>query len=722
MRAEIKKEDGLKFLFEPETLAVIGASMSKGKYGYEIMQNLVQAKFQGKIYPINPKGGEIFGINAFARVKDIADPVDLAVIGIPSHRVMDALIECIEKGVKGVIIVTAGFAETGKDGKILQEKILNTAKEAGIRIVGPNCLGILSKARSLNVSVLPYTIGDLCLISQSGNFCAEAELILRGSGLGFSRMVSIGNQIDIGFDEYIQDAGNDSLTKVIILFIEGLRDGGAFLREARAVSITKPIVALKVGATSAGRRATMSHTGSLAGSDAIYDAAFKQAGVIRVSETHDVLDVGEALSKLPPMSGKRIVILTDGGGHASAAADKAEKYGLEMPTLTEATQRRLKEVMLPQSNTGNPVDFAGAAEADLWTYKSVLEIIFEEKNIDGLLIVGAIFGGYEEIFEQDQLELDVAAEIVRISKGFGKPIVLHSPYPREEIESIKILREGGVPVYQKAETAALCMAAHAEYWAYRNKAAGRVEPTSSTIEVVEKAKSVLEQVRKEGRLNLVDPEAIEVLKAYQLPVCRAVLAKNTTEAVRMSKEFEGEPVVLKVSSPQIVHKSDVGGVKVDILGEIAVENAAEEIFNNASSKVADAEIQGLMVCEMLPKGTEIIVGGFRDPQFGPVVMFGLGGIFVEVLKDVSFRVAPISEQEALDMVAEIKAYPVLEGLRGEKHKYVAGIVDILMRVSRLMTEQPDIVELDLNPVFVYEDRVRIADQRIILSALEDWNK
>jgi acetyl coenzyme A synthetase (ADP forming)-like protein len=714
-----KREKSLEFLFYPKSVAIIGASGKRGKWGYEIMKNLVEAKFEGRIYPINPGGGEIFGFKAFASVMDVNEPVDLAVIGIPAERVLGAVRECITKGVTGVVIVTAGFAEIGNDGEKLQDKIVETAKDAGMRIVGPNCLGVLSAASRLNATILPYTTGNLALISQSGNFCIEAELIFRRSGLGFSRMVSIGNQVDIGLDEYIRDLKSDTLSKVILLFIEGFRDGHAFLKEAKAISMTKPIVALKVGATSAGRRAAMSHTGSIAGVDKICDAAFRQAGIIRVTGTHEVLDVGEALSKLPPMNGKRIGILTDGGGHASAAADIAEKYGLEMPALPVATQKRLKEAMLPQSNARNPVDFAGAAENDLWAYKRVLEIIFEEKNIDGLLIAGALFGGYAELYEQEQVEIEVAAEIVKISKEFGKPIVLHSPYPREEFESIKILREGGIPVYQRVETAALCLAAHAEYWAYRRKLIGDGELTFSTIEVVEEVKGILDQVRKKGRLNLVDLEAIQVLRAYQLPICRAELARDVAEAVRISKEFEGEPVVIKVCSPQIIHKTDAGGIKVDVNGEYAVEKACKEILDNASKFVANPEIYGLMVCEMLPKGTEIIVGGLRDPQFGPVVMFGLGGIFVEILKDISFRVAPVSGREALEMIEEIRGYPILKGQRGEQPKDLASIVDVLTKVSRLMADQPDIAELDLNPIFVYEDEVRIADVRMILSEEKD---
>jgi len=704
----------LDFIFNPKTVAVIGASAAKGKWGNAIMKNLVDTNFEGKIYPVNPRGGKILNLDAYPSIKDIEEPVDLAVIGIPVKWVPDAVKECAEKGVRGIVIVTAGFAEMGAEGKRLQDVIVKEAKKGGVRIVGPNCLGLLSASSRLNASLLPYTTGDLSLISQSGNFSVEMELLARRYGLGFSKLISIGNQADIQFHEYIEEIKNDPLSKVILVFVEALCDGSAFLRKAKEASRIKPVVALKVGATAAGTRATLSHTGSLAGMDAVYDAAFKQAGVIRVTDTHDLLDVGEALSKLPPMNGNRIVVLTDGGGHAAAAADAAEKHGLVMPSLSEATQKRLKEVMLPQSNTANPVDFAGAAENDLWTYKKVMEIIFDEEEIDGLLVAGAIFGGYAELFEQEQLEIDVATEISEISKKFNKPVVLHSPYPREEIPSIKVMREGGVPVYQRVETAALCLAAHARYWEYRRKSVNDEKPSVTPGECITKVKDVLDRVRDKDRRNLIESEAMEIFAAYDLPVPRAKLASDTAEAVSIANALGG-PVVAKICSPQIVHKSDAGGVRLDLKGSDEVEKACAEILANAANYDGNAEIHGLMISEMLPRGTEVIVGGLRDPQFGPVVMFGIGGIFVEVFKDIAFRVAPILERDAREMIEEIKGYPILKGMRGESPRDIDAIMDMLMKVSHLLANHPDIAEFDLNPVIAFERGVTIADARIILS-------
>jgi acyl-CoA synthetase (NDP forming) len=706
--------ENLDFIFNPRTVAIIGASSQKGKWGYEIMRNLVEAKFSGKIFPINPKGGEIFNMQAFSSLKDLYEPVDLAIIGIPARHVLGAVKECGEFGVKGVLIVTAGFSEIGSEGKKLQQEIVEEAKKAGVRIIGPNCMGIISASCNLNASVLPNTTGNLALLTQSGNFGVETELRCRRAGLGFSKMVSIGNQADIRFHEYIANIKNDPLTKVIMLFIEALPDGRAFLKETREASRDMPIVALKVGTTEAGTRATMSHTGSLAGMDVIYDAAFKQAGIIRVKSTHDLPDVAEGLSQMPPMNGNRIVVLTDGGGHASAAADIAAENGLVMPQLRKETQKKLKESLLPQSNTANPVDFAGAAESDLWAYKEVMEIILSEKDVDGLLIAGSEFGGYTEMFEQEQLEIDIAQEIVKIYLKFKKPVVLHSPYPREEVKSIKVMRDGGVPCYQRVETAALCLAKHAKYWEHRRKVSKDKKLPTSSKEEIRAVERIISRVKSTQRLNLIESEAMEALAAYKLPVPNAKLVKDRIEAIEFAEELGGR-VVIKICSPQIVHKSDARGIKIGLKGAKEVEKACDEILSNAVNYDKSAKIYGLMVSEMLPKGTEIIIGGLRDHQFGPVVMFGLGGIFVEVLKDVSFRVAPLYKREAREMIEEIHGYPILKGIRGESPKDIDAIIDLLMAVSRFIDDHPDISEIDLNPVMVFEKGVTIADAKIILN-------
>jgi len=704
----------MDFIFNPRSIAVIGASAQKGKWGYELMKNVIQAKFQGAIYPVNPKGGEIFGMKSYKSVTDIEEEIDLAVIGLPAHLVSKAVKECAEKKVKGALVVTAGFSEIGPQGRALQEELVEVVKKGNIRLVGPNCLGIISRSSNLNASMLPYTTGDLGLITQSGNFSLEMEILAKRAGLGFSKMVSIGNQADIMFHEYLNVLKEDPLTKVIMLYMEAIKNGQAFLQIARETSKKKPIIVLKVGATASGSRATMSHTGSLAGRDVIYDAAFRQAGIIRVNTSHDLLNVSEAFSMLPPMKGKRIVVLTDGGGHAAAGSDAAEKNGLEILPLSVAIQKRLKEVLLPQSNTGNPVDFAGAAENDLWTYIKVMDILLEAKEVDGLLLAGAVFGGYKTVFELDQLEIDVATEMCKLAQKYQKPVVLHSPYPREEVESLKVFRKNGIPVYQSVETAATCLAAQARHSLFLKNSAEIEETPKTQDDILRKAKTVLDKVGKENRSNLIEPEALEILQLYGFPVPKFRLARNVKEAVQARQQV-GASVAAKICSPQIVHKSEAGGVMLNLRSPAEIKKAYSEIMQNALMYCSSAKIEGVLISEMLPKGTEVIIGGIRDPQFGPVVMFGLGGIFVEVLKDVSFRVAPIGEREASEMVKEVKGYPVLQGIRGEKPRNIPVILDLIVKVSRLLCDHSDIQEIDLNPVFSYEKGATVADARIILA-------
>jgi acetyltransferase len=706
------KAGNLDFILSPQSIAVVGASSTAGKWGNRILLNLLEAGFQGRIYPVNPRASDIVGLRSYSRVEDIEDSVDLAVIGIPASMVLGAIEDCGRKRVRGAVIMTAGFAELGQEGKRLQDSILAAASNSGMRVVGPNCLGIISASSRLNASPLPYVTGNLALISQSGNFCQELMVLARRAGLGFSKMVSIGNQIDVGFEDVISAIEHDSDSRVIMLFVEALHDGASFLRHV-GIPGHKPVVVLKVGQTSSGARAAMSHTGSLAGADSIYEGVFKQAGVVRVSRTHELLAVAEAMSKLPSMNGNRIVVLTDGGGHAAAGADVAEKHGLIMPALPHAVEKRLLECMLPQSSARNPVDFAGAAEYDLWNYKRVMEIILSQQDVDGLLVVGAEFGGYAEVFGQESLEIDVATEIARLAHYYEKPVIVHSPYAEEGSASIGVMRQSGVPVYGEVETAAVCMAAQAKYWDYQRRALRRERHVPSYTDRVGTVESILQRIRKAGRLNAVEPEAMKVLEAYGVRVPYSRLASTPREASEIAREFTGQ-VVVKVCSPQIIHKTDARGVRVG-LRPSDVEEACSDVLANAREYDRSAEVYGCLVCEMLQEGLEMIVGGIRDQGLGPLVMVGLGGIYAEALQDASFRIAPVVRGEAYEMIQELRGHALLSATRGQTQRDADALSEIIVYVSRLLADHSEILELDVNPVVVFESGASAADARLLLT-------
>jgi len=712
----------LGFLFEPGRVAVIGASSNPLKWGNWMSRSLVESGYKGDICLVSNKGGVVYGKETYRSVLDIEKPVDVAIIGIPAKLVPDAVRDCVKKGVKAIIIVTAGFGETGEEGKRIESELLAMAREGGSRIVGPNCMGIYNSAIALNTSAFDLWPGFFAFLTQSGNFAMDLNYNTRQRGFGYSKWASFGNQIDIRFHEYLDYVKDDPDAKVILIYMEGLykdsvRDGREFLRAAKEASKKKPIVAIKVGDSSAGIRAAASHTGSLAGSNRIYAAGFAQAGIIRVANSSELLDVGEALAKCPPLKGNRIAILTDGGGHGTMGADAAERYGLEVPVLSNETQEKLKEILPPQASTKNPADFAGGAEADLWNFIRCSEALLEDRDVDGLVIVGQ-YGGYglDLAAEFTKLEEEVASAVTELPAKYGKPIIMHTMYQPAKPKCLQILSDGGVPVYAVVETAIRCMGAlreHAEYLEKLEQEA-KESPIALPADRASKVKAIADKVRSSGRTNLVETEAREMLRAYGLPMSDFELATSEDEAVEVAAKT-GYPVAMKLVSPDILHKSDAGGVKLDVGGKEDVVKAFSEIIAGAQAYNKEAEVYGVMITPMEPKGIETIVGMTNDQTFGPTIMFGLGGIFVEVLEDVAFRVAPVTRRDAYDMVEQIKGFPILKGVRGRKPGDIDALVEAILRVSAFVTENPEIGELDLNPLFVFEKGVSVVDARVILS-------
>ena len=712
----------LDSLFKPRSVALIGASPIPLKWGGWMSKQLTECGYKGDIYLVATKGGVICGKETCKTIFDIENPVDVAIIGIPASFVPDAVKDCVEKGVKAIIIVAAGFGETGEEGKRIEIELARIAREGGSRIIGPNCMGIYNATISLNTSVLRFPPGFLTFLTQSGNFAMDVNYGVTQRGLGYSKWISLGNQVDIRFYEYLDYIKDDPDTKVILIYMEGLyvesiKDGSEFLRVAKEATRNKPIVAIKIGTSAAGARSAISHTGSLAGSNEVYDAAFKQVGIIRVLNSSELLDVGEALGKCPLPKGNGIAILTDGGGHGTMGSDAAERYNLEVPILVRETQEKLRTILPPQASTKNPVDFAGGAEADLWNFARCSEVLLADKDIDGLVIVGQ-FGGYGIDLSSDFLELEqkVAEEITSLVKKYNKPIINHTMYAPTKPKSLQIFSEGGIPVYAVVETAMRCMGALVERKNYleRVRDAEKEEPVILPPDRISRVKTIIGKVKDAGRVNLVETEAREILKIYNLPMSDFRLAGSKDEATKIAGET-GYPVAMKIVSPDIIHKSDAGGVKLSLKDKDDVAKAFNEIMDNARAYNKEAEICGVIIAPMEVKGTEVIIGMTTDQTFGPTIMFGLGGIFVEVLKDVSFRVAPLTKQDAYEMTKQIKGFPILKGVRGQKPADIDALADAIMKVSALVTENPQIRELDLNPVFAYENGATVVDARIILN-------
>jgi len=704
----------LEHIVNPRSVAIIGASATPGKWGHEILKGIITGGYKGCVYPVNPKGGEILGLRAYARVSDIEGPVDLAIIGTQAQLVLDSVRDCRDKGVKGVVVISAGFRETGESGKSREEEFL---KEAGsVRIIGPNTMGIMNLSIDFNATFLHPLKGKISILTQGGNVAVEAEYNARKRGIGFNKLLHVGNQSDLSIPEFLDYLKDDPGTEVILLYIEGLQEKGGeqLARIAKEVTRIKPIVVLKTGVTNAGSRGALSHTGSLAGEDRIYDAAFKQVGMIRVATSHELMNVGEALLKAPIMRGNKFGDLTDGGSHSAMGCDAASKYGLQLSFLSEETQERLRDILLPQSIRWNPVDFAGAADADLHVFPRAAELMLQDDNVDGLLITGAVFGGYSTWFGAG-VEEEVAHLLVALPKKYGKPVVLHNYFGVEESPAVQIMSKGGIPVYPIVEDAARCLAALAEYGLYLEKAGGAT--TSVSLGPKTTRRTGVDQIIKgvaATRGSLLETEAKGILREYGIPVTDFELAANREQAVTIARRL-GYPVAMKVVSAQIVHKTDAGGIKLDLKADEEVSKAFDDIIENVKKYDKDAQIEGIMVSPMEREGAEVIVGATRDPQFGPVIMFGLGGVFVEVLKDVAFRIVPLERRDAYEMIKEVKGYPVLEGVRGQKGKDIDALADIILKVSNFVMENEVIGELDLNPIFVFERGASVVDARMILS-------
>jgi acetyltransferase len=698
----------LEAFFEPKSVAVIGASTNPNKLGYSVLQNLVDGGFaeRGEVYPINPGAEEVLGYPAYASVLDVEGSIDLAVIVIPYSYVPDVLRECGEKGVSGVVVISAGFREAGSEGLERELELISIGQEYGMRIIGPNCLGVIDTFTPLNASFAAGTPprGPMAFMSQSGALGTAVLDIALAGRLGLSKFVSLGNKADVSEIDLLEAWKSDEHSRVIMIYSEGMPNGQEFIKVARKVTREIPIVAIKSGVTQSGSRAVSSHTGSLAGSEQAYQAAFRQAGILRVESMESLFDMALALGYQPPLKGDNIAIVTNAGGPGILATDALEHQGLSIARFELETIHSLERYLPDAASAANPVDVLGDARAD--RYGFALETVAMDPNVDGIMIL---------LTPQAMTEIELTAEeISNLTKIIDKPL-LGCFMGEASVESgIEILSEHGIPNYPYPERAARAFMAMARY----RKIKSLPIPEYVSFDVDKLAvKNVIEKVQSEGRLSIGDAEARTILEAYGLRIPRSEIAESPDDAVKIARDI-GYPVVLKIASPDILHKTDIGGVKVGLEDSTDVRDAFELMVYRAQRYVPDARIWGCLVQEMVPSdGIEILIGMNRDPQFGPLVTFGLGGIYVETLKDVTFRVAPFSPEEAQEMMSEIRAHAILDGVRGRPPVDKESIVDTLLRIGQIVQDFPEIDELDINPLVVFpEGQGAIAiDMRLVLS-------
>lgn len=701
----------LRPLFSPQSIAVVGASRSPGSVGNDIMQNLIYGGYTGVVYPINPKAKSILGIRCVPSIPALDEAVDLCVVIVPAPAVEGIVTAAADKGTRNFVVISAGFKEIGGEGVDREKRIRALAAARGLNIVGPNCLGIINTDPTVRMNAafgreMP-AVGPIGLVSQSGALSAALLDYAAGRGIGFSQFVSFGNKADLNEIDLLKAIAADTNTKVLVMYIEDLSDGGSFVKAAYDIthgSNPKPVLAIKTGRTPQGAAAAASHTGSMAGSDEVYDAIMAQAGVIRVENVQDLFDYADIFVDPVRPPGRKTCIVTNAGGPGIMATDACIRYGLTLSKLQDYTLKSLKFQMPATGSLKNPVDVIGDARHD--RYRSALDAVIADENVDQVLVL---------VTPQSMTNVGDIARVIAEAKEYSpKPLIACLMGLADVVEGVKILHDHKVPTYAFPESAMRAMAAKTRF------AEWITTPPSSFVrfDVDNNAvAALLDSERKAGRTQLVEVQALEVLKHLGFSLVPYALARTADEAVAAAARME-YPVVMKISGPKILHKTDVGGVRLDLRDEAAVRSAYDGMIASVREKMGrDVEIWGVLIQKMLPKGKETIIGMSRDERFGPLIMFGLGGIYTEALKDVSFRLAPIRQNSANVMVKSIRSYKLLEGVRGEPPSDLAAISDALLRLSQLVTDHPQIKELDINPLIVYAQGkgAIAADARIILS-------
>lgn len=690
-RSSRRSDDGKigeEFL-EPGSLAVIGASSNPAKVGHAVLSNIIESKYPGDVFPVNPRGGEIRGLRCYSDVTKIPSTPDLAVIIVPAACVPDVVSQCAEKGVPYTVVISAGFREAGIEGRRLERDMVERARKGGMRVLGPNCLGMMNTSPPLNASfarLMPPN-GSIGVLSQSGAICTSLLDWAREEGVGFSKLISLGNSADLVESDFLDFLSRDDETSVITMYLEGVSNGSRFFSSLSAATRRKPVVVFKAGTTEAGAQAASSHTGSLAGSERAYNAVCEQADALRAQSIEELVELSRALSTQGTSRGPRVGIITNAGGPGIVAADACEKCGLLLARLSTPTLETLRTELPRAASLHNPVDILGDADAS--RYGRAVEALAADKEVDNLLII---------LTPQAMTEVDKTADELIEHLANSKKTAVCSFMGAESVESaVSRLQRAGIPNVPYPDRAMHVLARMYE----RNLQVKR--PKSHPIEFIvnsERVDEILESYGRKGLSQLGPEDCSAVLDAYGIPNVPFKVAPNFEAAKEFAEEM-GYPVALKIVSPQILHKTDIGGVALDVKGRRELEESFEDIISRVRRRMPAAEIDGIGVQKMAPKGKELILGMVKDPQFGPMIMVGLGGIYVEAFRDVAFRLAPVGPEETARMLRELKAFRLLQGLRGEQPADVEAVEEVISRLSQLAVENPGISEMDINPLMVY---------------------
>lgn len=676
--------------FDPRSIAVVGASRDRGKVGHAVYANLLSGGFQGAVYPINPSAPEVLGHRTYSSLSELPERVDLAVVVVPAKACPDVIAECSALGIPAAIVISAGFRESGPAGAALERELMRIARDGGVRILGPNCLGVISTKTNLNASFAPIMPppGSISFLSQSGALGTAILDWAVGAGVGLAHFVSLGNKADVSEVDLIEAWSADADTGVVVAYLEAITEGQAFVVAVRELVRRVPFVALTAGSSDAGARAVSSHTGSLAGSKSAYDAAFRKAGAIAARTVQELFDFAEGFARQPLPERQGTVILTNAGGPGILATDACEEHGVLLATLEGETIEALRQVLPPAASLYNPVDILGDASAD--RYAQAMEIVLKDPNCSSLVVI---------LTPQAMTEpADTAKAVVERARDRHTTTLAVFMGDRTVADAGEVLKGGGIPTYAYPERAIGTLAAMERYRAFRDT------PPSAPCDVRidrDSVRTAIDHAKAAHRTFITESSAQRIAEACGVRTPKAQLASSLSGAQEAADAI-GYPVVLKIASPDILHKSDIGGIALDLHSAADVAKAYDRIISRVTSRMPDARIWGITVQEQVSAGREVIIGVNRDARFGPILMFGLGGIYVEVMKDVTFRLCPVLPDEAREMISEIRAIGLLRGARGAAPADTEAIVDVICKVSALATEFEDITELDINPLVVMD--------------------
>ena len=679
-------------IMKPKSVAVIGASTRAHTIGSDLMKRLVEYGFKGSIYPVNPKGGEMLGLKVIPTVDELPDGVDLAVVIVNAQRVLDTVDACARRGIKGLVVISAGFKETGAEGRALEEALLERVRSHGMRMVGPNCLGVVNTHPDVRLDAcfaesLPER-GDIGFVSQSGALGGGILNILKDLNLGFAQFVSIGNQADINAETALENWENDDDVKQILLYMESIANPANFRKLAERISKKKPILALKAGRSAAGASAASSHTGSLAGADRAADALLKQSGVIRELGLRELFSTAKVFSNCPIPKGNRVAIVTNSGGPGIMATDAVVSHGMEIAQLTDETKAKLKSFLPAAASVKNPVDMI--ASAPIEHYRQTVETVLADPNVDMVMVIYLPFLGLADT--------DVADALMEIKAAPPEKPIVGVFMTTSRFFAELADRHVSVPFYMYAEEAVDALARLDIQRRWIERPVGQIPELAVDAE---RARTIFKAAAAEGRKELTTRESLEVLDAYGVRICRSGMAKTVDEAVEIAERI-GFPVVMKMTSKTTSHKTDVGGVRVGIRSAEALRREYADLVEKLEAKGLLDGLEGVLIQEMVEGKREMVCGIASDPQYGPMVMFGLGGVFVEVLKDVVFRLAPLTDVDAAEMVRSVKAFKLLQGARGTTPAQIDRVEETLLRISRLVSDFPAVKELDINPLMISE--------------------